>query len=86
MTCFLSLIDYANMFLTCCNEGDKSDLQVLQNKILRCCLKINDPLDQNIIEMHNMLNILMVDQRRILQLLTQIKKNGLDDKFDLVVE
>ena len=57
----LSLIDYGNIFLTCCTQKDKSDLQILQNKILRCCLKIDDPLDQNILEMHNLLNILMVD-------------------------
>ena len=80
----LSLIDYGNVFLTCCIEGERSDLQILQNKILRCCLKIYDPLDQNIIQMHNMLKILMVDQRRILQLLTLIKKSVLENKFDLV--
>ena len=80
----LSLIDYGNIFLTCCTQCDKSDLQVLQNKILRCCLRIDDPLDQNIVEMHNMLKIMMVDQRRILQLLILIKKNSLINKFDYV--
>ena len=80
----LSLIDYGNIFLTCCTQGDKSDLQVLQNKILRCCLRIEDPLDQNIVEMHNMLKIMMVDQRRILQLLILIKKNSLINKFEYV--
>ena len=80
----LSLIDYGNIFLTCCTQKDKSDLQVLQNEILRCCLKIDDPLDQNILEMHNLFNILMVDQRRILQLLTLIKKSTLENKLELV--
>ena len=41
-------------------------------------------LDQNIIEMHDMLNVLMVDQRRILQLLTLIKKNVLENKLNLI--
>ena len=80
----LSLIDYGNIFLTCCTQGGKSDLQVLQNKILRCCLRIDDPLDQNIVEMHSMLKIMMVDQRRILQLLILIKKNSLINKFEYV--
>ena len=80
----LSLIDYGNIFLTSCTQKDKSDLQILQNKILRCCLKINDPLDQNILEMHNLLNLLTVDQRRILQLLILIKKSTLQNKLELV--
>ena len=69
---------------TSCTQKDKSDLQILQNKILRCCLKINDPLDQNILEMHNFLNILTVDQRRILQLLILIEKSTLQNKLELV--
>ena len=80
----LSLIDYGNVFLTRGTEGDKSDLQILQNKVLRCCLKIDDPLDQNIVEMHDMLNILMVDQRRTFHLLTLIKKSVVENKVDLV--
>ena len=80
----LSLIDYGNIFLTSCTQKDKSDLQILQNKILRCCLKINGPLDQNILEMHNLLNLLTVDQRRILQLLILIKKSTLQNKLELV--
>ena len=60
----LSLIDYGNIFLTGCTQGDKSDLQTLQNKILRCCLKIEDPLYINTIKMHNMLAISFVEQRR----------------------
>ena len=43
-----------------------------------------DNFDILLIEMHDMLNILMVDQRRILQLLTIIKKNIQTNKFDLV--
>ena len=45
----LSLIDYGNIFLTCITQEDKSDLQKLQNKILRRCLDIVDPMDFNIV-------------------------------------
>ena len=48
----LSLIDYGNIFLTGITQEDKSDLQKLQNRILRCCLNIVDPLDINVVEMH----------------------------------
>ena len=50
----ISLIDYGNIFLTSLTQEDQSDLQKLQNKILRCCLDIVDPLDINVEEMHNL--------------------------------
>ena len=80
----LSLIDYGNIFLTGCIQEDNSDLQILQNKILRCCLKINDPMDINTLEMHNMLDLSMIDQRRTLQRLVLIKNNVSLEKFTLV--
>ena len=60
----LSLIDYGNIFLTILTQEDKSDLQKVQNKVLRCCLDITDPLDMNILEMHDMVNVDLVDERR----------------------
>ena len=71
----LSLIDYGNIFLTGCTLGDQSDLQKLQNKVLRCCLKIQDPLDINVLEMHDLVDVSLVDHRRTLQLLIIILKN-----------
>ena len=56
----LSLIDYENIVLT---QDDKIDLQKLQNKILRCCLNIVDPMDINTVEMHDMVNVEMIDKR-----------------------
>ena len=66
----LSLIDYGNIFLSGCTQEDKSDLQILQNKVLRCCLNIEDPMDINVLEMHDLLDLSLVDQRRTMQLLT----------------
>ena len=80
----LSLIDHGNVFLTCCTQANRQELQTLQNKILRCCLNIEDPLDMNIIEMHNMLNLDFVDKRRNIQLLTLVRSHVLENKFPMV--
>ena len=80
----LSLIDYGNIFLTTLTQDDKSDLQKLQNKILRCCLNIVDPLDINTLEMHNMVNVEMVDKRRTTSLLTIIHNGVNNNKFEML--
>ena len=80
----LSLIDYGNIFLTCVTQEDRSDLQKLQNKILRCCLNIVDPLDINIIEMHSLVNVDLVDKRRAYHLLTLVHRNVKGNKFEMV--
>ena len=80
----LSLIDYGNIFLTGCTLGDQSDLQKLQNKVLRCCLKIQDPLDINVLEMHDLVDVSMVDQRCTLQLLIIMFKNMRSGKLPLL--
>ena len=80
----LSLIYYGNIFLTGCTQEDKSDLQTPQNKILRCCLNINDPMEVHTVEMHTMLDLRLIDQRRTIQLLTLIKKKVLLGKLPLV--
>ena len=76
----LSLIDYGNIFLTSLTQKDLEDLQKLQNKVLRCCLNIVDPLDMNVIEMHRLVNVHMVDKRRKKCLLTVIHRGVLDKK------
>ena len=79
-----SLIDYGNIFLTGCTQEDKSDLQTLQNKILRCSLNINDPMEIHTVEIHTMLDLRLIEQSRSIQLLTLIRKNVLLGKFPLV--
>ena len=78
----LSLIDYGNIFLTILTHEDKSDLQKVQNEVLRCCLDIVDPLDMNIIEMHNMVNVDLVDKSRTYNLLTHRSVKA--DKFKML--
>ena len=80
----LSLIDYGNIFLTSLTQEDQSDLQKLQKKILRCCLDITNPLDMNVIEMHNLANVEFVDKRRLNSLLTIVHKGVQGDNFVMV--
>ena len=80
----LSLIDYGNIFLTILTQEDKSDLQKVQNKVLRCCLDIVDLLDMNIIEMHSMVNVDLVDERRTYNLLTMTHRRVKAGKFKML--
>ena len=81
----LSLIDYGNIFLTSLTQKDQDDLQKLQNKILRCCLNIVDPLDMNVAEMHRLVGVNMVDQRRKKCLITTVH-NGVLEKKHVMLE
>ena len=80
----ISMINYGNIFLTSLIQEDKSDLQTLQNKILRCCLDIVDPLDMNVDEMHNLANVEFVDKRRTINLLTIVHKGVQGNNFDMI--
>ena len=80
----LSLIDYGNIFLTCLTHEDKSDLQKLQNKILRCCLNIVDPLDINITEMHTLTKVDPVDAQRTYNLLIMVHKGVKENRIKLL--
>ena len=80
----LSLIDYGNIFLTSLTQKDQDDLQKLQNKILRCCLNIVDPLDMNVAEMHRLVGVDMVDQRRKKCLITTVHKGVLEKKHAML--
>ena len=80
----LSLIDYGNIFLTIITQEDLADLQKLQNKILRCCLNIVDPLDLNIKEMHNLVKVHYVNERRAYGLLTMIHNGVKNNKFRML--
>ena len=74
-TMFCSIVDYGNIFLSSCNEGDLKDIQTMQNNALRCCYKITDPRNHHIHDLHSAANIIMVDIRRDRQILTCIWRN-----------
>ena len=71
---FLSVLDYGNVFLTGINKNSLSDLQKLQNDAIRCCLKIKQPRYVHVADIHERLDVHMLEHRRIVQLLTCVKK------------
>ena len=76
---FLSVLDYGNIFLTGINKNSLSDLQKLQNNAIRCCLKIKQPRDVHVVDIHERLDVHLLEHRRIVQLLTCIKKGVTSD-------
>ena len=73
-TMFVSVLDYGNIFLTGINQDKLYDLQKLQNDALRCCLNIKNPRDVHVNDMHEQLNLHLLDHRRTVQLLTCVRK------------
>ena len=75
-TMFVSVLDYGNIFLT----GINKDLQKLQNDAVRCCLSIKNPRDAHVADLHEQLQLHLIDHRRTVQLLTCVKK-GVENNF-----
>ena len=87
-TMFCSIVDYGNIFLSSCNDGDLNDVQILQNHALRCCCIIKNPVDVHVSDLHNNVNVQMVDIRRKRQIITCIWRNvkkGLNSYTELVI-
>ena len=74
-TMLLPVMDYGGLFLTMCTKKELDDLQIIQNNALRCCLKVQDPRDIHLIEMHDITHISFTDDRRLKQLLMCIWRN-----------
>ena len=74
-TMLCSVIDYGNIFLSSCTQGDLSDMQILQNNALRCCYGVSDPRDEHILFLHSQANMKMLDIRRKKQIVTCIWRN-----------
>ena len=72
---FISVLDYGNVFLTGVNRNSLSDLQKLQNDAIRCCLEKKHPRDVHVNDLYQRLNVHLLDHRRIVQLLTCVKKS-----------
>ena len=79
-----SLIDYGNLFLTSLTQKDQADLQKLQKKVLRCCLDLVDPVDMNVVEMHKLVNVEMVDKRRTSCLFIAVHRGVQGEKYTMV--
>ena len=74
-TMFCSIIDYGNIFISSCSDGDLYDVQVLQNHALRSCCNVKTHTDVHINDLHIKTNVQMVDVRRRRQILTCIWRN-----------
>ena len=77
---FVSILDYGNVFLTWVNQEKLFDLQKLQNDTLRCCLNIKNPRDAHVNDLHEQLNLHLLDHRRTVQLLTCVKE-GIENDY-----
>ena len=51
-TMFCSIIDYGNIFISSCTEGDLSDVQILQNHALRCCCNVKNYTEVHVRDLH----------------------------------
>ena len=66
----LPLLDYSGFLLNSCNVSDRNDLQILQIDALRTCFNIKRRDRMSVRNMHRDANLLSLDQRRKIQLLT----------------
>ena len=74
----LPLMDYAAFLLNSCNVSDRNDLQVLQNDCLRTCYNVYRRDRISLAVLHRDANLLSLDQRRKIQLLTLMYKHKLN--------
>ena len=77
----LPLIDYAGFLLISCRICDKSDIQVLQNDILRICDKSRVADRVSIEKLHNKYKVLSLEQRMHKQLLWLMYLLSKEGKF-----
>ena len=73
----LPLLDYAGFLLNSCNVSDRDDLQVLQNDCLRSCYNVYCRDHVSVAKLHLDANLLSLDQRRKMQLLSLMYKHKL---------
>ena len=65
----LPIVDYSGFLLLSCNVSDRSDLQKMQNDILRICLRIKLTDHISIKEIHKKAEMLSLEKRMRKQLL-----------------
>ena len=72
----LPLFDYCGFLLLSCCKNDREDLQVIQNNALRLCLnlRLNDRI--SLLEIHRRSNLLSLEQRRCIQLISLLYQHG----------
>ena len=66
----LPLLDHSGFLLNSCYVSDRNDLQILQNDALRTCYNVKRRDRLSVRQMHKDANLLSLDQRRKIQLLS----------------
>ena len=82
---FLRVLDYGLLFTTVVPNKLIDDLQIIQNHALRAVLKVQDPQDLNVIELHDIVNVKLLKHRMYIQLLMCMRNAFLNNSL-LVVE
>ena len=60
------------------------DLQIIQNHALRAVLNIQDPLDLNIVEMHDSVHVKMLRHRMLIKLLMCIRNAFINQSLHII--
>ena len=60
------------------------DLQIIQNHALRAVLNIQDPLDLNIVEMHDLVHVKMLRHRMLIQLLMCMRNAFINQSLSII--
>ena len=60
------------------------DLQIIQNHALQTVLNIQDPLDLNIVEMHDLVQVKMLRHRMLIQLLMCIRNAFINQSMPII--
>ena len=72
----MPLFDYSCFLLLSCPKSDREDLQVIQNNALCLCLNIRLNDRVSLVDTHNRSNLISLEQRRCIQLLSLLFIHG----------
>ena len=81
---FLGVLDYGLLFVSNVPVKMFDDLQTIQNHALRAVLNIQDPLDLNIVEMHDLVHVKMLRHRMLIQLLMCMRNAFINQSLSII--
>ena len=77
----LPLFEYVSFMLCLYNACDVNKLQKLQNRCLRSCLDIYDPMEMGTLRLHELVRVNMLSTRHEVQLLNKMFSFKLNNKY-----
>ena len=81
---FLGVLDYGLLFTTVVPNKMIEDLQVIQNHALRAVLNVQDPQDQNVIELHDIVKVKLLKHRMYIQLMMCMRNTFLNNSLPVL--